>query len=102
MDRHSSVFLVLVDKPVTTSTEQARQLAVIARTKGLVLAPFQNARWNSDFLALRKLLSLPESSSNSLGSIIDFEAQFVPPELCHLDLPVEYHHSSASTGTERD
>jgi predicted dehydrogenase len=67
---------VLVDKPVTTSSKQARELGELARRKGLVLYGFQNRRWDGDFLTLRGLLDLPESSPQSLGTIVEFESHF--------------------------
>lgn len=67
---------VLVDKPVTATVSQARELGNLAKTKGLVLYGFQNRRWDSDFLALKQLLSLPESSPQSLGTITEFESHF--------------------------
>lgn len=67
-------YLVLVDKPVTTSVAEAKELATIARAKGLVLYAFQNRRWDSDFLALSRLISLPKTSPQSLGTILEFES----------------------------
>ncbi|KAI0265158.1 NAD-P-binding protein [Gloeopeniophorella convolvens] len=67
---------VLVDKPVTATAEQARELAEIARSKHLVLYPFQNRRWDSDFLALRRLLSLPPDAPQSLGDLVEFESHY--------------------------
>lgn len=69
--------LVLVDKPVTPTAEQARELYVIAQSKGLILYAYQNRRWDSDFLALKNLLSLPETDARSLGKILEFESQYV-------------------------
>lgn len=71
--------LVLVDKPVTATAAQARELGVIAREKGLVLYAYQNRRWDSDFLALKRLLVLPRSSPQSLGPLIEFSSQQVLP-----------------------
>lgn len=66
---------VLVDKPVTATAEQARELGHLAKSQNLVIYPYQNARRNSDFLALKKLLELPSSDPRSLGTIVEFEAQ---------------------------
>jgi hypothetical protein len=68
---------VLVDKPVTATAKEAKELGEIARANNLVLYAFQNRRWDSDFLALKRLLSLPESSPQSLGTLIEFESQYV-------------------------
>ncbi|KAF5387690.1 hypothetical protein D9615_000258 [Tricholomella constricta] len=67
---------VLVDKPVTATVEQAKELGDLARSKGLVLYGFQNRRWDSDFLALKRLLALPKSSPQSLGTLVEFESHF--------------------------
>lgn len=67
---------VLVDKPVTATSEEARELGELARAKGLVLYPFQNRRWDSDFLALRRLIALPDHFPHSLGTIIEFESHY--------------------------
>ncbi|KAF9483954.1 NAD(P)-binding protein [Pholiota conissans] len=67
---------VLVDKPVTATSEQAKELGLISKEKGLVLYAFQNRRWDSDYLALKKLLAEPETSKQSLGAITDFESHF--------------------------
>ena len=68
-------YLVLVDKPVTATLVQALELGTLAQSKGLVLYPFQNRRWDSDFLALKRLLALPDTSLHFLGSITEFESQ---------------------------
>jgi predicted dehydrogenase len=67
---------VLVDKPVTATVKEAEELGALAKSKNLVLYAFQNRRWDSDFLALRRLLALPESSAQSLGHITEFESVF--------------------------
>ncbi|THV08696.1 NAD-P-binding protein [Dendrothele bispora CBS 962.96] len=67
---------VLVDKPVTSTTAEAKELGEIATQKGLVLYAFQNRRFDSDYLALRRLLDLPETDPQSLGSVVEFESHF--------------------------
>ncbi|KAI0068913.1 NAD-P-binding protein [Artomyces pyxidatus] len=67
---------VLVDKPVTATAEQARELGALAKSKGLVIYPYQNRRFDSDFLALRALLREPSSSPQSLGDLVEFESHF--------------------------
>ncbi len=61
---------VLVDKPVTTTYEEAKELGEIAQRKQLVLYAFQNRRWDSDYLTLRKVLE-----KGSLGHVTDFVSQ---------------------------
>ena len=69
--------LVLVDKPVTATAQEAYELGELAKAKGVVLYPFQNRRWDSDFLTLRKLLDLPPSDPKSLGTLVEFESRYV-------------------------
>ena len=66
---------VLVEKPVCTSADDARQLEKIASEKNLVLYAYQNRRWDSDFLALKRLLEQPAGSKSSLGDLVEFETQ---------------------------
>ena len=67
---------MLCDKPVTATYAEAVELAQLAKEKKLVLYPYQNRRWDSDFLALRELLSLPPSDPNSIGTIWEFESRY--------------------------
>ncbi|KAI0347431.1 oxidoreductase [Trametopsis cervina] len=66
----------LVDKPVTATFAQAVELGALAKSKGLVLYPYQNRRWDSDFFALKSLLELPPSDPKSLGTLFEFESRF--------------------------
>jgi predicted dehydrogenase len=70
-----SLSVVLVDKPVTSTAEEAKELGELAKSKNLVLYPFQNRRWDSDFLALQRLLSEPPQAPQSLGDLVEFESQ---------------------------
>ncbi|EIW82438.1 NAD(P)-binding protein [Coniophora puteana RWD-64-598 SS2] len=67
---------VLVDKPVTVTVREANELGQLAKSKGLVLYGYQNRRWDSDFLAFRRLLALPSSSPLSLGELTEFESHY--------------------------
>jgi predicted dehydrogenase len=62
---------VLVDKPVTLSAAEARELAALAAAQGLVFAPFHNRRWDGDFLTVRALVA-----SGELGRVTHFESHF--------------------------
>lgn len=72
----SNLYPVLVDKPVTATVDQAKELGELAKSKDLILYAFQNRRWDSDFLALRKLLSLAPSSPQYLGNVWEFESRY--------------------------
>lgn len=67
---------VLVDKPVAESALRARALGTLAKSKGLVLYAFQNRRWDSDFLSIKALLSLPDSHPEYLGDVLELESHF--------------------------
>jgi predicted dehydrogenase len=69
---------VLVDKPVTATAEQAEELGALAKSKSLVLYAFQNRRWDQEYLALRHLLALPDTSPQSLGTVLEFESVWMP------------------------
>lgn len=66
---------VLVDKPVTATYAEAVELGALAKSKNLVLYPYQNRRWDSDFFALKALLELPPSHPKSLGNLFEFESR---------------------------
>ncbi|KAM7202543.1 hypothetical protein V8F20_004332 [Naviculisporaceae sp. PSN 640] len=62
---------VLVEKPFVPTSSQALELANLAKEKGLILCVYQNRRWDSDFLTVKKLLS-----EDKLGRIVEFETHF--------------------------
>lgn len=66
---------VLVEKPVASSLAEVRELGDLAKSKNLVLYAYQNRRWDSDFLALKRLLNELASSPVSLGDLVEFETQ---------------------------
>ncbi len=48
---------VVVDKPFTITTEEARGLATLAEEKQRILSVFHNRRWDAEFQTLRKLVA---------------------------------------------
>jgi scyllo-inositol 2-dehydrogenase (NADP+) len=62
---------VVVDKPVALTADEFRQVIDVAHTSGRLVIPFQNRRWDADFLTLRGLLS-----QNALGEVVRYEARF--------------------------
>ncbi|MFR9797440.1 Gfo/Idh/MocA family oxidoreductase [Streptomyces sp. MS06] len=62
---------VVVDKPLAGTAAEARELAALAEQHGLLLSVFQNRRWDSDFLTLRRLVA-----DGELGDVWRFESRF--------------------------
>ncbi|MER7663075.1 Gfo/Idh/MocA family oxidoreductase [Streptomyces sp. NPDC096193] len=62
---------VVVDKPIAGTAAEARELAALAKARGLLLSVFQNRRWDNDFLTLRKLIA-----DGALGEVQRFESRF--------------------------
>ncbi len=62
---------VVVDKPFTLTTDEARRLATLAEERGLVLSVFHNRRWDADFLTLKALIA-----EDRLGPVARFESSF--------------------------
>lgn len=60
---------VVVDKPMCVASSEIAQLIALAAAKGVLLVPFHNRRWDSDFLTLNKLLA-----DKSLGRLVYFES----------------------------
>jgi predicted dehydrogenase len=62
---------VVVDKPLCASESEAAALIAHASRSGPLLTVFQNRRWDSDFLTLRRVIE-----SGALGEIRQFESRF--------------------------
>jgi len=62
---------VVVDKPFTTTFEEAKALDELARGKQRLLSVFHNRRWDGDFLTVRDLIG-----SGALGRLVLFESHF--------------------------
>jgi predicted dehydrogenase len=60
---------VVVDKPFAPTSAEARDLVASARAKGVPLTVFQNRRWDSDFLTVRKVIG-------QLGEVRRFESRY--------------------------
>ncbi|HEU4356054.1 MAG TPA: Gfo/Idh/MocA family oxidoreductase, partial [Actinomycetota bacterium] len=59
---------VVMDKPIASSSADARRLASAAAGRGVMLSVFQNRRWDGDFLTVRRLLD-----EGALGRVLRFE-----------------------------
>ncbi len=62
---------MLVEKPFVPTSAEADALASLARERGRVLCVYQNRRWDSDFLTVRRLLA-----EGTLGRVVEFETHF--------------------------
>ena len=62
---------VVVDKPIAPSSAEGRAIADAARRRGVIAVPFQNRRWDGDFLTIRGLLQ-----RGALGTVVRFESRF--------------------------
>ncbi|WP_234735270.1 oxidoreductase [Tellurirhabdus bombi] len=62
---------VLIEKPFANTSEEARQLLDLAKEKGLVAIPYQNRRYDADFLTIEHILA-----EQTLGDVVEYEAHF--------------------------
>ncbi len=62
---------VVVDKPLSVTSQEGHELLAHADAAGRVLTVFQNRRWDGDFLTLRRLLA-----DGALGAVRRFESRF--------------------------
>jgi len=62
---------VVIDKPMTMTSDEAAELIGLAKTHKVLLAPFHNRRWDSDFLTVQKLLH-----EGALGRLVALESRF--------------------------
>lgn len=61
---------VVSDKPFASDAGEAFEMIAAAERRGVLLSVYQNRRWDSDFLTLRKLIG-----SGALGTITRFESR---------------------------
>lgn len=62
---------VVVDKPVAITTAETAELIRLAAERNLLLAPFHNRRWDSDFQTIQELLH-----EGALGRLVEFQSRF--------------------------
>ncbi len=62
---------VVCDKPFALDAAAATRSVELAEARGLALSPYQNRRWDSDFLTVRRLVT-----DGSLGDVVRFESRF--------------------------
>jgi predicted dehydrogenase len=62
---------VVVDKPLAVDAATAAAVVAHAERSGLLVTAYQNRRWDSDFLTVRRLLH-----DRTLGEVFRFESRF--------------------------
>ncbi len=62
---------VIVEKPFTVTSSEAKELIEIADENKLMLTVFQNRRWDGDYLTVKKIIE-----ENLLGVLVEFESHF--------------------------
>ncbi|SDR74271.1 Predicted dehydrogenase [Friedmanniella luteola] len=62
---------VVCDKPFALDAQAARQTVELAEREGVLVTPYQNRRWDSDLLTIRRLLE-----AGRLGEVRRFESAF--------------------------
>ena len=62
---------VVCDKPFALEPGAARRSVELATARGVTLSPYQNRRWDSDFLTVRALVD-----DGTLGEVRRFESRF--------------------------
>ncbi|MGB1239056.1 MAG: Gfo/Idh/MocA family oxidoreductase, partial [Pseudomonadales bacterium] len=62
---------VVLEKPMTVTSEQALELSRLAEQEKLILSVYHNRRWDGDFLTIQQLIN-----SGELGQIKVFNSNF--------------------------
>ncbi|MDD1779701.1 Gfo/Idh/MocA family oxidoreductase [Enterovibrio sp. ZSDZ35] len=62
---------VLLEKPFVVKSGQGLDLLRLANARGKILCPYQNRRWDGDFLTVKSLIE-----SGELGNVRVFESNF--------------------------
>lgn len=62
---------VVVEKPFTVTSIEAEELIALSRKQNKILTVYQNRRWDSDYLTVKKIVE-----SNVLGNLVTFESSF--------------------------
>ena len=60
---------VVVDKPFTLTSDDARKLIELAWEKKVLVTAYQNRRWDGDFVTLKQVIA-----SGELGRIVSYES----------------------------
>lgn len=80
---------VLVEKPFCTTKEETEELLQLAEEKNLLIMPYQNRRFDSDFLAVKEVLA-----KGYLGELVEIESHFDYYRPDAPDAPGSYYDGS--------
>jgi predicted dehydrogenase len=61
----------IVEKPLVFDLKEGEDLIALAKEKGLMLAVYQNRRWDGDFLTVQKVFQ-----SGVLGRVVEFQSAY--------------------------
>jgi Predicted dehydrogenases and related proteins len=81
----------LVEKPFMENSEQAKEIFALAKEKGLIVQPYQNRRFDSDFLTVQKVIK-----EGKLGELLELEMHYdyfrpeVPESVTKFDPALSY------------
>lgn len=81
----------LCEKPFMETYAQAEEIFALAQSKGLYCSPYQNRRYDSDFLTVQKVIE-----SGKLGELLELEMHFdyyrpeIPEKTDHFDPAMSY------------
>jgi scyllo-inositol 2-dehydrogenase (NADP+) len=62
---------VVIEKPFALSEAEAIHLLALAQQQGKIATAYQNRRWDSDFLTIKRLLA-----GGALGTLLDYECLY--------------------------
>ncbi|MEJ0055214.1 MAG: oxidoreductase [Bacteroidota bacterium] len=62
---------VIVEKPFTSTVDEAQKLIALAKKKNKIISVFQSRRWDGAFMTLKKVIA-----SGMLGKIVEYEAHY--------------------------
>ena len=62
---------VVIEKPFTKNLKEADDLLALAEKKGLIITPYQNRRFDGDFMTVKKLIE-----NNVLKDVVEFRSAF--------------------------
>jgi scyllo-inositol 2-dehydrogenase (NADP+) len=62
---------VVVEKPFATTENEATELLALAEQQGCLATAYQNRRWDSDFLTIKRLLA-----EGALGTLVEYEGRY--------------------------